>query len=204
MDTKDIEFVSVRHFSGKNNFKCIVINYEDNLITLKLTKEFAILNLFESDPIVFGYEKDNTTYLCEGIILDVIPRNNSLVIKIESIQAINEKRLSERYPVSLYAEIKVNGSKKRDIAVIRNVSLSGVCLRSKTEFQQGDILDFDAYINNIVMPLRGTVIWKIQISLHFEYGIVISFQDFKTKNTLKNNIQIVIEDNERSIMELKS
>lgn len=201
MFNKNVEVVSIRHYSGTSSFKSIVQDVRENSIIVKLTKEFAILNFFEDDPVIIGYEIGREVYICDGTIIKVSPRNNNFEIKCNNAQIITDKRLDERYPVSLYAEI--TSARKRETALIKDISINGMTIKTKLDFSEGLEIELDAYLGKAVVPLRATIMWKKKEIEKYQYGVQFVYFDIGLKKTIKNNLILLKDEHEQAIRELK-
>lgn len=196
------DIVSVAHYSEKNPFQSVVLDVSENEVLLNLPNQFSVYNLFEDDPAVLGFQSGSDIFVSECSIQSINAQEGSAALKIENTEHIKEKRIFERFPVSLYADmIPQNGSKKA--AYVRNISLNGLFVISKNELAVGDKVVFDTFIDNRILKLPGTVMWKMKSSNNFHYGINIMFQDYNTKNSLKLYLNILKDEQERVIKHLK-
>ena len=162
--------VSISHYSESIPFQSIVLEVLDNEVLLKLPENFSIYNLFEDDPVVMGFQIGLDIYAAECTIRLINPKDNSVALKIQNIEQIREKRIFQRFPVSLYADMKPKDG-ERKVAYVRNLSLEGLSLISKSEFVEGDDIAFDTYIDNRVLRLNGTVMWKEKSPRNFQYCV---------------------------------
>jgi len=202
MDLKLGDIVSLVHYSQSIPFQSIVLGVFDNEVLLKLDKTFSIYNLFENDPVVMGYKTGFDIYVAECSIRLINTKDSSVALKIENIEHIKEKRIFERFPVSLYADMKLQDG-IREMAYVRNISLDGLYIVSKKELSEGDNLILDTYIDNRTLTLAGAVMWKDKSSRNFQYGIKTIYHDFTTKNSLKVYLGILKDEQENAVMKLK-
>ncbi len=202
MELRAGNIVSISHYSENIPFQSAVIEVLDNEVLLNLPKKFSIYNLFEDDPVVMGFQIGLDIYAAECSIRLINPKDNSVALRIQNVEQIREKRIFERFPVSLYADMKPEVG-ERKVAYVRNLSLEGLSIISRSEFLEGDDIAFDTYIDNRVIRLMGTVMWKEKSPGNFQYGIKIKYQDFNTKNSLKLYLNILKDDQERAVMHLQ-
>ncbi|WP_010248451.1 PilZ domain-containing protein [Acetivibrio cellulolyticus] len=203
MELKPGDIVSVAHYSEDTSFQSIVLDVVENEVLLNLPKKFSIYNLFENDPVVLGFRAGLEIYAAECSIRIINVKDSSIALKVDNIEFVKEKRIFERFPVSLYADIRTHEDGNRKIACISNISLDGLAMVSRNEFFEEDTIDFDIYIDKRILRLSGSVIWKEKISGNFQYGIKIIYQDFNTKNSLKLYMNILKNEQEKAIMLLK-
>ena len=202
MKIKPGDIVSVAHYSEINPFQSVVLEVSENEVLLNLPKKFSVYNLFEGDPAVLGFQTGLDIYAAECSIQSINAKNSSVALRIDNTEHIKEKRIFERFPVSLYADmIPQDGVKK--VAYIRNISLDGLSIVSKSDLSVGEKISFDTYIDNRVLKFSGTVMWKVKSSGNFQYGIKTIFEDFNTKNSLRLYLNILKDEQERCIMSMK-
>ncbi len=203
MELKSGDIVSVAHYSEGNPFQSVVLDVLDNEVLLSLPKKFAIFNLFEDDPVVLGFQTGVNIYAAECSIRTINPKNNSIGLKVENIEYIKEKRIFERFPVSLCTDIITSEEDKKKVAFIRNISLEGFAIVTKSELSQGDTVNFDVYIDNRVLKLSGEVVWKERGNNSFQYGLKSIYTDFNTKNSLKLYLKILKDEQENAVIKIR-
>lgn len=202
MKLKPGDIVSLAHYSKSTPFQSLVLDVLENEVWLNLPKKFPAYDLFEDDPAVLGFQTGLDIYAAECSIRSINAKDGNVVLKIENTEHIKEKRIYERFPVSLYADMRAkNGTKKA--AYVRNISLNGLSIVSKSELSEGDEVVCDTYIDNRVLELPGTVMWKAKSSKNFQYGIKTMFQDYNTRNSLKLYLNILKDEQEKAVMHLK-
>lgn len=197
MRLKEGEIVSVSHYSKGNPFKTVVYLVDEDEITLKLTTEFSKYVIFEGDPIVVGFQSENNVYISECIIEKIHPGEGCVKVKAENTEFITDKRVYERFPVSLYAEARGENIKKRSVAYVKNISLEGLSVVSREEINEGQEIDFDIYIDGRVIVVTGVITRKTKNANNNEYGMKIIYKDFNTKNSLKLYLKILKDEQER-------
>lgn len=197
------EVVLVSHYSGMHPFKGVITEVvSNNDVTFKLPKELSITNINEGDPIVIVYEQNSGIYFCECTILNITQEDRNVRIKIDNIDIISDQRVIERFPTSIYVEIKIKGSKKRDIGLMKNISSKGMAVISKMELNEGDAVEFDICVEDTVVLLNANVIWKIQGVYNFEYGLSIVSHDPHTDALIKEYMHLLKIEQEKYIREL--
>jgi Tfp pilus assembly protein PilZ len=181
------EIVTLRHFSGKNLHRSVIITSDDYKVSLKPAKEFIIFNYFENDPIVLGYRYNNEVYIGEGTILGLNYRNAVVDIKVNSLQLTEEKREYERFPTSLCAHITCSTDKS--IAYIRNISNAGMSVCSRTGYEEGQEIEIEMNLKEHLLSVKAQVIWKQRGINDYEYGIKMVGMDFAKKEILNKYLE---------------
>lgn len=183
------DIVSISHYSGLSPFKSVVVDVRGDTVLLRLTKEFAIMNFLEGDPVVFGIEKGEDVLMGGCNITGLSPRENMVELKVENLEVGTERRQCERYPVSLYADVKTRNCKKKQLAIIKNISCYGMLIYSKGDFLAGEQLEVDIYMDKTVVHLKTNITRKEQGRHYFEYGLEILYENRNSLNFMKDYIK---------------
>ncbi|MDP4183438.1 MAG: PilZ domain-containing protein [Bacillota bacterium] len=189
MEFKTDKVVLISHYSAVKPFKCNIVDTSDSTMTIRLTKQFSILNFIEGDPaVIIINEKDSVINIGCNIIY-ISPKENLLKLKIDTIEPGSEMRLHERHPVSLYADVRRKGKDKKYIAVIKDMSAFGIKIYSKESFYLNDILQIDLYMQQKIIFLKGIILRKNQHKDLFEYGLRIEYDSYDTLNYIQTFIK---------------
>jgi hypothetical protein len=201
MKFKAGEIVTLKHYSIDNNNKGIISEAFSDGIVIKPEKDFLVYSFFDSDPVVIGYESENIINLCESTVSFIDYKENSFTLTINNIQSIKNKRITQRFPVSLCAYIINNNA--QIFSYIRNISLDGLCLCSKQEFKKGDVFSINTRIANIELNFKAKIVWKNVSKVGFEYGLEFHSVNSEVSNTLERCIEILRRDQEIAVNRLK-
>ncbi|MCX7923606.1 MAG: PilZ domain-containing protein [Clostridia bacterium] len=199
MNPKSGEIVSVSHYSKVNPFKSILIDVSYDSLVLKLTKDFIEYNFLENDPIVLGYEVNSEIYICECLIEEIYPKNSTVKLKIDNIQLVANQRLFERFPVSFYAHIRFKNSRKRNIAFVKNLSLSGMSVISKADISEDKEVIVDLYIDDIIITLESETVFRIENNHGFEYGLKVNYSDLGIKNFIASYLHFLKDEQKQAL-----
>jgi len=194
MELKTDKVVLVSHYSAVKPFRCDIIDASDSSITLRLTKQFSILNFHEGDPAVIMVKEQSNIIKIGCNVTSIEPRKNIVKFKIDTIEPGSELRLHERKPVSLYADIRKKGKDKKHIATIKDISSFGLKIYSKESFSVNDILQIDLYMQQKIVFLKAVILRKIYHEDFFEYGLRIEYESFETLNYIQEYIKSLSED----------
>ncbi|MCX8129248.1 MAG: PilZ domain-containing protein [Clostridia bacterium] len=197
------DIVSIRHYSGINPFKSVVLDANEDILLVRLTKDFALMNFLEGDPIVFGYELEGQIFVYGGNI-SCINNNESIVeLNVDKVEEGAEKRQYERYPVSLYADMRERVSRKKYLATIKDISYYGIKIYSKSDIELKQELEIDIYMDKNMLFLKATVLRKNMLGKFFEYGMGIHYEDTNSINAMKEYIKRLINEQEEAIRKLR-
>lgn len=202
MEIKVGDFVSIRHFSGTKLFKSLVLEACNNVILLKLVEDIALLNCSKGDPIVLGSELENNVYISSCTILSLGKQQNTLELKIDNYETTSNKRLFVRFPVSLYAEARIGESQKKYLAIVKNISFTGMMIYSKEDFPLFQELKFDIHAD-IPIHIKAIIIRKVKDVYNYEYGLKINYTDVHTPNLLKKYLILLKKEQEDFIKKFK-
>lgn len=203
MNIKSGEVVSIRHCSGTKLFKSIVLDSIEDTISVKLFEEIALLNCSEGDPVVLGFEYDSQVYMASCNILELDKKENTLGLKIDNFETITNKRLYERFPVSFYADVRIGESQKKNLVLVKNISLNGLMINTKLDFPLYQELKFEMHLD-IKIHLKATIIRKTKDAHNNEYGLKIVYTDVNTPKVLKKLILILKQEQEEFIRKMKN
>lgn len=201
MKLKVGEIVTLKHYSAKKSNNGIISNSYDNNVVIKPERDFLIYSFFDSDPVVIGFDSENVVNICESTVKHVDYKENTFDLTINNVQSITNKRLTQRFPVSLCAYILNHNT--RTFSYIRNISLDGFSLCSKQEFKKGEILTINTKIESIELTYDAQVIWKKISELGFEYGLVYYMPKAEFSKTIERCLEFLRTDQEISISRLK-
>ncbi|KNY29812.1 PilZ domain-containing protein [Pseudobacteroides cellulosolvens] len=194
MELKTDKIVLVSHYSAVKPFRCDIIDASDSSITLRLTKQFSILNFLEGDPAVIMIKEQNNIINIGCNVTSIEPKANVIKLRIDTIEPGSELRLHERKPVSLYADVRKKGKDKKYIAIIKDISAFGLKIYSKETFYLNDVLQFDLYMQHKIIFLKAVILRKIPHKDFFEYGMRIEYESYETLNFIQTYIKNLSED----------
>lgn len=203
MDFKVGNIVSVRHFSGSNLMQGVVSDSKYDIVTIDVTENISELKLDIGDPVVVGFEANSMVYISSCNVLDYSTSNSRIKLKSDTIEALANKRLHERFPVSFNASIRIGSSKTEYSSVIKNISFSGMLACSKHEFPLYQELKFDFDLGSTV-TLKAIIIRKTKESNHFEYGLKIVYTDPHAPNIVKRFLAQIKKDQEEYLSKIKN
>jgi len=205
MEIKAGDIVSVRHFSGTKLFKSLVLESQNDVVQVKLLEDITLLNCSQGDPLVLGSESENEIYVSSCTVLNIDKAQNTIEMKIDSYETTTNKRLFVRFPVSLYAEARIGESQKKHLAIVKNISYSGMMIFSKADFPLYQELKFEIRADSgIIIKLKATVIRKVKDTYNYEYGLKIVYTDVHTPNLLKKYLMLLKKEQEESLKKFKN
>jgi len=203
MIVKPGDFVTLKHYSASNPIKSMVAKIENDILTVKPTKDFTTFNFFEGDPVVLGHQANGEVLMAGCNLTGVNTKINTLSLKIENTVSFKDNRKYDRYPVSIYMDVKARGTAKKHQAIARNMSIYGIMLCSKADFTVNQEIDIDISMDKSVIFVAGEIIWKMHDTHHFIYGVTLIHSTLHSKNMIKKYFEELRREQEEFIIENK-
>ncbi len=203
MDLKVGDVISIKHYSGINLFKSVVVSVDGDVVKVRLTKDFTMLNFLEGDPLVFGVESYGEVHLVGCNITRIDCKNNTVEAIIDKVDTGANQRMYERFPVSLYSDIRTKFSKKKHLAIIKDISTYGMLIYCKSDFPIGEQIEVDIYMEKIMVFLKSDIMRKKESTHYIEYGLRIIYEDINSMNFIKEYIRRIKEAQEDSIRKMR-
>jgi len=189
--------ITVRHYSMLNVFKGIVLQVQDNKVTIKLPKECMKTSFQAGDPLVVAYEADEEKVeITGGRITDASPNKEQLVFAEDEHEEDMKMRSYERYPVSLYADFKHNGVRgnKKCFALVKDISEYGMLIYTSESLFKGIRLDLDIFLTRDILSLSAEIVRKFECGNYFGYGLRIRHSGAIAFNHIKNVVKKAQEE----------
>lgn len=204
MGIKIDDVVSVSHYSVTKPFISYIHYIDNETVILKLTRDFAANNLLEGDPVVIGYESENDIHLLGCDILSIDIKNSTMKLQIDKTESDANKRTHKRFPVSLYADIVNLDTRKKSVAIIKDISIYGMLIFSKTDYIENQRLELDLYLDKNVIFLKSYIARKANKTNYFEYGLVITYENARAINFMEDYLKKLGISYEQNIKKIKS
>lgn len=180
-------FITIRHYSLINVFKALVKDVHNNTITIKLPKECDKTVFSTGDPLVIAFLDGDNARIEGGSVTNYDKNQAILVFKIDVPDEGAKKRFHERYPVSLYADFRLEEryDNKKSFALVKDISEYGMCIYSPKFLSIGQKLNLDVYLVRDIMSLSAEIVRKAERGDNFEYGLGIRHRGATVFNHIK-------------------
>lgn len=191
--------VYMNHFSNKKPILTKVLEVGENIVCLQIADSLHRAKVSQGDSVVLNTMDGGELVLMEGTAQNRISPHADIYVHIDFQQKIENHRLFERFPVSLYARMLVDEEKKgreprKGSAVIKNMSLMGLSMISKESAKEGQKMNIEIFIDERAISLTGEVIWRRAENDRWVYGIRSEYPDYVMKNTVKLYLNILKEE----------
>lgn len=182
------DIIFIKHYSDTRPIKSLVYDVKKDNITIKLTQDFATFDFFEGDPVVIGFESGREIYLSSCLLKSVDLRQCLINLSLNEIEKVTNKRKYERYPVSIYTNIKPKGTGGVNVGVLKNISPDGAMLCCKYDYPVEQEIEMELYMDSIPAFLHSSIVRKVDNSGHYEYGIEFIFNNPNSQECVNNYI----------------
>lgn len=183
------DIVTVRHYSFLNVFKSTILSVEGPVVSLKLTRESSIACFMAGDPIVLGCEDCENIRISGGRIAALDIGGEALHVHLDVLEEDARNRLYERFPVSLYADVRPREIRKKVFALVKDISFYGMLIFSSENLFRTQKLDIDIYLDREIMSQKGEIVRKFEGPLYYEYGLKLLHNGPLRYNHIKNFVK---------------
>lgn len=196
------EVVSVQHYSTVNTFSSVVERIEGEYLYIRVFIKIFNASMLEEDPIVLGVKRGEETFVFGYNIVEIDVDNKILCVKRDTCLPCENKRLYERFPISLYADVVLEGRRKKVLSIIKDISESGFKIYTKEELQVGQMIELNIYADNAMMFITGWVVRELKKQHHFEYGIRIKYESKSTLQSIRQYIRKIGPEHEQFLYKI--
>lgn len=190
MQIKIGALVSISHYSEKNLFKGVIVDENFDGVTLKLMDSVDFNDYSIGEPLVIGFENKKEIYLSSCSLVDIDSEENQITVRTDSFDKIPNKRVFERFPVSIDSYVSIGSSTSTHNVIIKNLSFSGMMICSKEDYPLYQQLKFDFNIG-VAISLNAIVIRKNKEEHYNEYGLKLVYTDTRTPNILNKYLHLL-------------
>ena len=204
MNRKETDILALRHYSRLRPINCnIVSGSTDSFFTVKINDPIDV-DIRKGDPVTFGkLENESNTKILGGSIISA--SSNNLVISSDSNKCEIERRKNERYPVSIYGNIKFGPKKQITTTIwVKDISCDGLRILTDAKLGLNEDIEIDLFNQNNLLNLECKVVRKSSLYDRNEYGLQIKFRDKNAIFSLREYLDILIKNEKRIIKNLLS
>lgn len=160
--------------------RCSVVEFSENI--LKVSPISGKTDMFQKyDPVVLITNDTGNIDTAAADVADIDKSSGRITLYTRDEEVPEERRVFERYPVSLMISARKKYSSKRLQMIVKNISLYGMGAISQEEFDCEDLIDIDLITDRNMFYFSGKVIWKKQLDGIFDYGLQLTDYDVATK-----------------------
>ncbi len=160
--------------------KCKVNECSERI--LKLTPLSGKVDMFQlHDPVVLMVNSSNDLEISAADVTGIDKLQSMVILKLREKEVYEERRVFERYAVSLAVSARRRFSSKRIQLAVRDISLYGMGVVSQAELDEEELIDIDLITDRNMFYFSGQVIWKNSLGECSEYGLKLTNYDVATK-----------------------
>lgn len=138
------------------------------------------------DPVVLLLSKSNSLEILPADVTDIDTQQSLVTLSLRKKEVDEERRVFERYPVSLEISARRKFSNKRIHLAVRDISLYGMGAVSRAELDVEELIDIDLITDRNMFYFSGQIIWKNNLGGGCsEYGLKYTNYDVATKYALE-------------------
>jgi hypothetical protein len=158
--------------------------------TVKLSPLSGKVDMFQlHDPVVMLFEYNKFLHTLPADVAFIDKSRGQVVFARPARDVEEERRIFERYPVSLTVSARRKFSSKRLHLVAKNISMYGMGVISRSELDIDEYIDIDLITDRNMFYFSGKVVWKELLGEDFEYGLQLTHFDVATKSTFEDYLE---------------
>jgi len=160
--------------------RCKVVELADK--TIKISPVSRKTDMFQIlDPVVLISVDANDIQTASAEVTAIDTKSGIVSLYMRDEEVPVERRVFERFPVSLMISARKKFSSKRMHMLVRNISLYGMMVVSETELDEEEQIDIDLITDKNMFYLSGMIVWKKKVNNCFEYGLRLTHYDVATR-----------------------
>jgi hypothetical protein len=161
--------------------KCSIIELLDN--NLKLSPISGKLDMFQKfDPVVIVGGDIRGIEAIPADVFSIDGGSSQVILNLRFEEVNQERRVFERYPVSLTISARKKYSSRRLHMLVKNISLYGMGAISSVKLDIEDLIDIDLITDRSMFYFNAKVVWKKGLDdEYFEYGLQLTNYDVVTQ-----------------------
>lgn len=163
-------YVTITSYKLVVPVKAVVIDYSNNILSLRFKKPELIKNLTSADPIVIHLSNDEILYNANASILTKY--DSTMDVIIEKVLSEKDARREKRFLVSFSGNLNLQGEKS--FIIIQNISRHGINFRSKLDLSINTKVhvSFKTY-DSTNISFIATIVHKNSLIDGYHYGAFI-------------------------------
>lgn len=198
MDTTELREVLLSVYSIDYLLKCEVLEHNGDIV--KFAPNCGRIDMLQiHDPVVLLVTRDKRLEPFSVDISDIDSQNSLVTGRLRAKEAEEERRIFERYPVSLAVSVRRKFSGKRLHFIVRDISLYGMGVISQEDLELEEFIDIDLITDRSMFYFSGQVIWKNSLDDRYEYGLRLTNYDVSTKQSFEEYLNRLNESYQKLI-----
>lgn len=157
---------------------------------LKLSPLSEKVDMFQvNDPAVMLFYENGLLQMLPVDVTAIDKSARQVTFSRPEKEIDEERRIFERYPVSLSVSARRKFSNKRLNFIAKNISMYGMGAISQAELNEEESVDMDLITDKSMFYISGKIIWKTKLESGFEYGLQLTHFDVATKQSFEDYLE---------------
>lgn len=193
MNTIDFKEVLLSVYSIDYLLKCEVLEHTGDVV--KIAPRSGRIDMLQvHDPVVLLITRDNRLETVPADISEIDSQNSLVTTFLRLKEVDEERRIFERYPVSLAVSARRKFSSKRLHFLVKDISLYGMGAVSQADLELDELIDIDLITDRSMFYFSGQVVWKTTLDGGYEYGLKLTNYDVATKHSFEDYLSKLNEN----------
>jgi len=198
MDTIDFKEVLLSVYSIDYLLKCKVLEHTGDVA--KIAPRSGRVDMFQvHDPVVLLIKRDNRLETIPADISEIDSKNGLVTAFLRLKEVDDERRVFERYPVSLAVSARKKFSNRRLHFLVKDISLYGMGAVSQADLEVDELIDIDLITDRSMFYFSGQVVWRNNLDGGYEYGLKLTNYDVATKHSFEEYLDKLNESYQNMI-----
>lgn len=169
-----------------------VINVYGDFIEIEHVEGYLYSVLMIGDVLDCQMVDDNYIYIMTAEVYNVKFASRSVILKIKTIDIINNKREYKRYDVYLSGSFCKIDDIYENYCVVLNISLGGISIVTRGKLEKDDNIELVMYNKKShIITSECVVKWVKRNDSNYYYGLSITNMDERSKSLYQNFIRIL-------------
>lgn len=169
-----------------------VINVYGNFIEIEHVEGYLKSVLMIGDILDCQKIDDKYIYIMTAEVYNVKFASRSVILKIKTIDIINNKREYKRYDVYLSGSFCKIDDIYENYCVVLNISLGGISIVTRGKLEKDDNIELVMYNKKShIITSECVVKWVKRNDSNYYYGLSITNMDERSKSLYQNFIRIL-------------
>lgn len=167
-----------------------VINVHGNFIEIEHVEGYLYSVLMIGDILDCQMIDDKNINIMTAEVYNVKFASRSVILKIETIDIIDNKREYKRYDIYLSGSFCKIDNVYENYCVVLNVSLGGFSIATRCKLEKNDIIELAMYNKTSHIIMANCIVkWADKKESNYYYGLSISNMDERSKNLYRRFIR---------------
>lgn len=182
--------VRTKHKNSSNWVVSGVLSVYGCYIEIEHVEEYLSSVLMICDILDCQMVDNENLYIMSAEVFNVKFASRSVILKIEAIDIVKNKREYKRYDVYLSGSYCKSEDIHENYCVVLDISVGGIKIVTKGKLNKGDTIELLMYNKKFSIIIAECIVkWIDEKDSNYYYGLSISYMDERSKNLYRNFIR---------------